>query len=310
MRLSEFKILQEMASSKLFHYTRATAALDILQNQEFQLTSALGNGTEMELNKNYPYYMSTSRNKVNDYVRPVYRTGVMFNLNGSWFNRNHKVAPVDYWNRSWLSTHGQGLPDIRTSEQEDRVLSQEPRISFKGRAKQAIDSIHLYIKPVEKPDSQYKTLVSNARKIVILAKKLGIRTYFYTNERDFILQHPLKIKKPELKQKAEQKKPYYSNYGTKYLKPWIELYYKHKKENLSPEASKMLYNITTGYISPTDDFDLSNVINTYRKPGVGKDTGRELVVKLTAIMRKERLQDPKEYVRAMRKKWRSILGYE
>ena len=139
-------ILREMASKKLFHYTNVQSALAILKNQEFRLTVAVG--ADSEVNSGYHYYLSTSRNKVNDYTRSVSDNGVMFNLNGDFFNRHYKVKPIDYWGRDmWLSSHKTKQPDeeYRTSEQEDRVLSNKPTIKFNGKATEAIESVHVLL---------------------------------------------------------------------------------------------------------------------------------------------------------------------
>jgi len=104
MRANEF--LTEMASSKLYHYTGVQSALQILSNQEFKLTAAVGTDSERNLNRNYQYFLSTSRNKANDYVRYASNSAVMFNLDGNWFNKHHKVIPADYWERMWLQSHG------------------------------------------------------------------------------------------------------------------------------------------------------------------------------------------------------------
>ena len=298
-------ILTEMASQKLFHFTTAWNAIDILKNQEFALSAAVGTRSERDMNNGYAYYLSTSRNKINDYTRKTYNQGVMFNLNGNFFNKHHKVKPVDYWGRDmWMATHRQGYPiaDIRTSEQEDRVLSNKPTINFQGKATEVIESIHIYLKPQDNDERNS----SKTRKVLIEAKRLGIPTYFYTDRENFLLQHPTKTDKADLPQRAERTTPYIGSYGQRYLKPWIEIYHKSDAGNLSSEGKKLVYNITTSWVNPNEDFGLSNDIHNSKGP---KSNGREFIEKIIAIMNKEGYSTPRDYAQAMRKKWRSIYGY-
>ena len=297
-------ILREMASKKLFHYTNVQSALAILKNQEFRLTVAVG--ADSEVNSGYHYYLSTSRNKVNDYTRSVSDNGVMFNLNGDFFNRHYKVKPIDYWGRDmWLSSHKTKQPNEEyfTSEQEDRVLSNKPTIKFNGKATEAIESVHVLLTSAEFVNENQR---SSTRKVIIAAKQLGIPTYFYDNTNDFKLQHSGNTVKPIIPDKAESSTYYSGNYGKRYLKPWVELYYKNNDNDLSKEGKDLAYTVSSGYLyTGEDDFGLNADIHNSRTP---TSSGRDYVEKIIGIMHKEGLAEPRDYALAMRNKWRSIYG--
>lgn len=304
MQITE--ILTEMASGKLYHITSVYNALTILRNQEFRLSVAIGTKSERDINHGYPYYLSTSRNKLNDYTKYIANQSVMFNLKGNFFNRHHKVKPVDYYGRDmWMATHGGHSADIRTSEQEDRILSTEPSISFKENIHNAIDSIHVLLK--DRKNTNDKSGASKVRKLLILAKQLDIPAYLYKDEEHFRLQHPTKNVKPDIKDKAEPFKPYFRTYANRYIKPWVEIYFKNNINDLSEYGKKLVHNITTSWSSPTEDFGLSNDIHNSKVPS---SDGRKYIESIISIMRKEDFSSIVDYAQAMRTKWRKIQGYD
>ena len=102
------------------------AAADILKNNRFRLTASSGTKSERDISKE-EYYLSTTRSKVGDYtLHQFHKSGLVFELNGDWFNHHYKGGPVDYW-AGKLPHYGPGLKG-RYSEMEDRVFSAEPYI--------------------------------------------------------------------------------------------------------------------------------------------------------------------------------------
>ena len=90
MRAADFLI--ERATSVLFHYTGTSAALKILKSGQFELASITGNKSEeVYAPKDHPYFLSLTRTTLGDYHRYVGTGGVLFKLDGDWFNSRYIV---------------------------------------------------------------------------------------------------------------------------------------------------------------------------------------------------------------------------
>ena len=140
--------LFESVSSIVYHATRLYNAAQILADARFRLAVSSGTDTERNLQKgNKPYYLSTTRSKVGDYtLHQFYKDGVVFVLNGDWFNHNYKGGPVDYWAGQRLKSSEVGLKG-RYSEMEDRVFSDQPFIPLPKNPKDLIKAVHILYKP-------------------------------------------------------------------------------------------------------------------------------------------------------------------
>lgn len=280
-------ILSEASTAIVYHYTSIIDARKILQNGVFELSSITGNSSEERLApKEHPYFFSTTRSKVGDYHRYVGSGGVMFVLDGQWFNRRYRVKPVDYWERSWLHSPERGR------ESEDRVFSREPTIPI-----DPIREIHILLKEATEKRSPA------ARQLMILSYRAGIPTFFYNDEAAWRAQNkskavPIKQALPLLKgqQTVQHRWPYHSR-----LEDWLELVYKKDRKELSKKANDLRKNLVWyNYNNDLNqlDIDLSNA----RKPDA---SDRKLAVKLIAYLQKNRL-DLAGFVKAMRTKWEAL----
>ena len=109
------------------------------------MTASSGTKTERDISKQ-EYYLSTTRSKVGDYtLHQFHKSGLVFELNGDWFNHHYKGGPVDYWGGK-LPHYGPGLKG-RYSEMEDRVFSDEPFIPLPKNPKELIKAVHILFKP-------------------------------------------------------------------------------------------------------------------------------------------------------------------
>ena len=126
MRAAE--IIVESLSRVAYHYTNISSALKILKSGEFELSSAPGSIEQQYAPPGKPYFLSTTRTKLGDYHRSRGASyGVIFALDGNWFNQRYKSGPIDYWqNRNPQATSHRG------HEAEDRVFSSEPTIPING----------------------------------------------------------------------------------------------------------------------------------------------------------------------------------
>jgi hypothetical protein len=285
MRAQEF--IEEGATSVLYHYTSVNAALNILQQGAFQLSSSVGTSAEQQYApQGYNYFLSTSRVKSGDYARYVGSSGVMFVLDGNWLSQRYPVKPIDYWERAWLQSDG-----TRTRESEDRVFSREPEISIAP-----VKAMHVLITE----QNEYRS--PQIRKLMILGKRQGIATYLYTDESSWRLQDRRRAVTPQqaselLRGQDPQKttRPRYT-----YLDRWLELIYKNRKSDLSKEADKLRYNLQ--YYSAEGDHNLGVDLGNARKPDAGD---RYQAVKIIDYMRRNRLRGPVDLVDAMREKWKA-----
>jgi len=292
--------LFESVSSIVYHSTRLYSAAQILNDARFRLTASPGTKTELDLQKgNKPYYLSTTRSKVGDYtLHQFYKDGVVFVLNGEWFNQRYKGAPVDYWGRN--RSQGAGLKG-RYKEMEDRVYSNDPYISFPKDPKELINEIHiLYIPDNDTRRNQYMRI------ILTRAKQMSIPHYVYEDDAAFVLQDKRKSKPITKEFIAALANPEIQKIGTgwpdraprDYLKGYREIYYAKDKESLSKEGKtavdRILYHLRDAYSGL--EADIHN-LKSSADPGL---------VKLIAIFKKMGITSARQYVDAMRVKWEPI----
>lgn len=284
--VDESENLDEAASPVLFHYTNVGAAVDILKNNEFALSISTGTVEAQYAPKGYNYFFSTSRSKVGGYHQIVGDSGVVFNLDGNWFNKHYPVKAIDYW-------AGMHRGD-RHNESEDRIFSREPSIPA-----DAITAIHILLK--EKGEYGSPT----TRQLLILAKKRGLPTYLYSDENAWRLQdtrRAVPVSNTQDLLRGQKKPEYVSRYpASKYLEPWLELIFKKSRSELSKKANDLRYGLTYwngGQFA--DDLGLRNEISNARKPG---NSGYAEANKIIAAMRKIGANDVRDLLMFLHKKW-------
>jgi len=288
-KLSENEQLNERATSVVFHYTSTGAALKILQSGNFELASVTGNPSEENYApKGYPYFLSLTRTPTGDYHRYVGSGGVMFKMNGDWFNSRYIVKPIDYWNSAWLKSDG-----TRTRESEDRVFSKEPSIPITP-----VTEIHILLKE----QNEYRS--PQTRQIMITAKKKDIPAYLYTDEKAWRLLDTRKSVQPSQAKdvlkgqptKGSTRKP------TDFVKPWIELIEKDREEYLSDRATRQLKNLLW-YHDTTGDHNIGVDLSNARKPDAGD---RASAVKLIKYMNDNGFKNTIELKNAIYDKWNKL----
>lgn len=291
MRYSE---LFEAVSQQVFHYTSIHNAYRILAQRRFKLSPAGGTDSEVAHQRGKLYFLSTARSPAADYtVQSAYYYGVVFNLNGNWLNQRHKGAAVDYWERMWAS--GQG----RTSEQEDRVLSDKPYIEFPKNTTALISAVHILVRPGER-DFQDR-YAGTLRGLIFEAKRQGIPVFVYETVNDWLVQDTRKsVLTTEYIQSltGQRPKPYSSRYASRDdFEKYREMYYKNTMDSLSKAASdevwKMLSYSDRGRVL---DNDIHN----------SKKDAPEGLAKLLAIFKRLGVRTGSQFVTAMTEKWKAI----
>lgn len=292
MRAEEY--LTERASSVLFHYTNLSAAVKILSSGVFKLSSSFAaRAEEKYAPKGYPFYLSASRTKTGDYHLRVNQQGVLFVLDGNWFSNRYPVKPVDYWEGSWVNTS-------RGSESEDRIFSKTSTIPIQG-----IQTVHVLL---SRQDNDY---APHVRQILMMCKQRSLPVYLYTDAQAWRLQNIRKsipisqaIKSGLIKGTATSYPQQYRK--DKDIKPWIELLMKKDPETLSPEAWRVIKDITSYYSNSGNDFGLTGSIIGQRYPGGSE---YNLANKLVAYLIKNNLTIL-DFVQKLRAKWQQIEDLE
>jgi len=290
MRATEFLI--EGATPILYHYCSTGAASKILKDGKFLLSNVTGNHSERQYAPpGYPYFLSLTRSKVGDYHNYTGSSACMFVIDGNWLASRYKVKPIDYWERSWLQTPN------RTREAEDRVFSRTPEIPIDG-----VTAVHVLIKV----QMEYRS--AEVRQILIMAKTRGLPAYLYTDETAWRLQDTRRAVKPSdsgdrLKGEQHLEKMYRPRRNL--MDQWMELIYKNKKEDLSPEAEKLRYNLVYyGSRHPTEDQNLGVDMSNARKPSSGAEY--DSANKITDYMRRNKYINTVALKNALVDKWDKI----
>ena len=285
MKITE--ILTESLSRVAFHYASLPTALRIMQSGEFRLSASTGSIEQQYAPKGYPYFLSATRTMTGGYHATVHTSGgVVFVLNGDWFNSKYPAGPVDYWgDRNPTTSYG------RSSEAEDRIFSKTNAIPLGG-----VSAVHILIKD---PDpSLDDEALGRARQLMIAAKKQGIPAYFYTNEAAWRrLNTDGTADVSMLKGRVEPRK----NYPRKnYLKPLQELISKPSYDSLSDKAKSLARSMQYTYDKKVVIAGIKNDFANYRKPD---SNIYPQVVKIIKFMQANKLNSIEELVDWLQNKW-------
>ena len=171
--LNENEILDEGASDVMYHFTNSGALVNILRTNEFILTAAVGSNADFNINKNKFFFFSTTRSKSSGYNSG----NVKLELDGRKLKYKYKFIPVDYWqyskNPSDYSSDGDYIRALKSGEQEDRIVSNQPTIP---NAVSYIQKIHII------NNERSNNIIGS---IVEYAKRYNIAVNVYNNEHDF-----------------------------------------------------------------------------------------------------------------------------
>ena len=287
MRISE--VITESLSRIAFHYTNIANALKIVKSGHFELSSSLGSIESQYAPPGYHYFLSTTRTKMGGYHRSrASNYGVIFVLDGNWFNNHYVSRPIDYWeNRNPQASHH------RDSEAEDRVFSKTPTIPIGG-----VVAIHVLADRGEgNPHGN-----AMVREMLIAAKTQGIKTFLYDEFNDWANFNtknaigPAHLKGQRDKGWTRQRRP------VGYMDHWIELMMKTDRSQLSKKADQMRYSLSYGYDKQEAVAALSTDLSNARKPDSGQD--REAATKIIAYMRQHRLNTVADFVNNIADKWK------
>ena len=285
--------ITESLSRVAYHYTNPMAALKILNSGEFQLSSALGSVEQQYMPPGRPYFMSTTRTKTGGYHQGGMRRGVLFVLDGNWFNQRYRSGPIDYW-----GNRGTGM---RASEAEDRVYSAEPTIPTGG-----VTAVHVYLNVKQDDAEQQAHDQSIVRELLIAAKTQGIPAYFYDRHDAWLAMDTRRT--ADVGQLTGNRKPswYRPMRRRSYMQNWLELMQARAQNQLSKDADRTRYNLNYDYDREEAAKALANDMSNARKPDSGQD--RDDAVKIIRYMQQHRLNTMRDFVDHIAAKWKSIVA--
>ena len=292
MRAAEFIV--ESLSRVAYHYTNISSAQKILKSGQFELSSSPGSIEQQYAPPGKPYFLSTTRTRLGDYHRSRGSTyGVIFVLNGDWFNQRYKSAPVDYWGNRSPSTQS-----YRSHEAEDRVFSSDPTIPIDG-----VTAIHV----LANRDSAMPSYNAVVRNILIEAKTRGIPAYFYSDPQPWMNLDTRHQGDVSVLKGQSPVNTHFTRRGklqAHYLEHWIELMMKTARTQLSQKADQMRYSLAYGYDRDDAIRALGTDFANARKPDSGPERGA--VVKILQYMKQHKLNTLKDFVDHIADKWKDI----
>lgn len=285
MRAQEF--ITERISQIVYHYTNLSAANKILLSGEFELSSVLGSIEQQYAPRGYPYFLSTTRTRRGGYHDTGFSgySGVLFVLDGDWYNQRYPGGPVDYW-----GNRDPGQSHHRKHEAEDRVYSRDSTIPATG-----ITAVHVLVTPEAESRDR-----ARARTVLISAKQQGIPAYFYDDQTAWLNFDTRRTADVSQLSGQDDTQGRISRHRG-YLTPWLELTQAQNQSQLSKKADDIRYNLAFTYDRQNAAQGLGTDLSNARKPSSGPD--RENAVKLINYMRQHRLNTVSELVDHLADKW-------
>lgn len=169
------ELLSEVVSDVLYHLTIIARLTNILESNQFRLTSTSDPDEKVKSGK-YDYFLSMARSRQSHSIasRESSRGLVILTMNRDKLKSRYRIRPVDYW----------GSPIShktvrRNVEMEDRLLSNSKMISD---AINYIDHIDILV-PVELSDKN----VSRLNLLLPMLSSSGIPFSFYNDKQSFLL---------------------------------------------------------------------------------------------------------------------------
>lgn len=284
---SEGAVVEAGLSATLYHATNLQSLKNILKEDRFKLTTAVGTASDDRSRPaDHFYFLSTARSPIGHYNL---NTGdVQLVLDGTKLNQKYQGGPIDYWGPEARRV------DPKRHEMEDRVWSREP---FIPNASRFIREIHVYLMdPKIRSNEAWKQWLTEAGNLAI---ERNIPIYLYTDrsayqaldERKAVPWESLDL---SLKEPVEE----FQGRGNYYKKDFdavVELYEKTKVEDLSKLAADTMYRMgwdRKEFISGL----MSRIHNEKNNPESG-------VQGIVNILRREKLKSITELADFLFKKW-------
>ena len=295
MKLKEFVPLLEGISPIVYHYTSISNVINIINSNQFKLSSSMAKAIERNMNGKY-FYASFTRSRVGSYhyshgsKKPLHNNTVMIKLNGQSLNHAVSGNAVDYWGPDFRKI------DPTKHEMEDRIVSNRPSID---NIKKYIISVECYYDEAKSNQNHRDNIILNPlAKMIKVCINNNIPVNLYTTHQDFItgkraISNDDALKMVEEEGPELEPRSWKSN-GVPPLSPYIELMKATDESTLSDDAQKVLYNIR--YYSYEVPGSLSADFHNANR----SDLSREL----TLLARNNKLHSIKDIVNFIKEKFK------
>lgn len=302
MRIHEI-ITESLSSGEtLYHITEVQNAASILSQRRFNLGNTVVDPIERKIQPGHKYYyFSTARSRLSVYIQKAAIPGAaLFSLNARWLYDRYKTLPVDYFAaRDWPMRHG-------VSEMETRIISKDHVIPLPKNVSDLINEIHLLVE-----DNRNQRIVTYdkpyVRSLIINSKRLGIPIFIYEDAKSFLSQNksraiPIRDIIPFVRRVKRYKDASLDarTHTSDVYKHFRELYYKTDESTLSPGATKILKGLRKADPNNQDDIAIAAlpIIRLFRRHP-------ESFARLLRIFSKEKINDPKDFIRLLMTKWKA-----
>lgn len=135
------QFLNEGVSDIVYHYTSHNAFVNIVKEDAFYGTLAIGTDSDLKLNRGKTYFFSTTRSKSQGFNLGQVR----FTIDGRKLSQKYKGISVDYWQHSKNPNDYGSFADFKQyskDEMEDRILLDSPEIKTAGKY---IKEVHMIL---------------------------------------------------------------------------------------------------------------------------------------------------------------------
>ena len=169
-------------SEILYHKTGETAAIKILLENQFRLSTWLGTSADAPDAKksDFHWFLSTANHKMSEGASGG---GVTFVLDGRRLAQKYAGSPFDYFGSTMRNAARDDTFRKRLDEAEERIWSKKPTIP---NADQYIKEIHAWWN-VRYGDHYEAVDYRRCRQLTMLAKLHKIPIYWYADNKDFKL---------------------------------------------------------------------------------------------------------------------------
>lgn len=298
-------LMEGVMSPVLYHLTTFSSCLDILRDNAFALSSALGTDADMRLQKGKFYFLSTSRIKFGGYARSVSPIGrVTLELDGRALGYNYTSVNVDYWGPSWRKVSweaGNIMQFLRNNENEERIITNDPYIE---NANRYIKSIHAFLG--ENPEEDLKPAnIDKIQAVEQAAASRGVDIYFYTDEEAWKFHNTRKAFMA-LDDFFQDFEGYEDDGGYRFFSmndtmALLDIIDATNKDQLDDKAKKMYHRIGDNYTFASDINKVvpEELIRSVKREIHNNKTdrkGREVIARITGIMNRRGFSTIEEFV--------------
>lgn len=266
------------ASSILYHITTFSRFNNVLNNDTFRCSPAIGTSADKGSKM---FFMSMSRSVHGKYNK-MSCGRIQLVLDGHKLAANHSIVPIDYW-------------QYQSDEMEDRLITNKQHIKNFSKF---IKEVHVLIEDSYNSISGIQKKV--LRNIILLCKKKKIPIYLYNDEKAAqFLNKEKAISLKEANLKADTVEKTWPSYRRKdiYTMRLLELLYKKNEKDLSKEAADFKYRYCNDYRKSDFIKSVENDIHSSRA------FPNEYIEKVLDFMQKHNLRSVEDLFNWIMKKW-------